>query len=94
MGKIKRLLGESLGQVITLRVLIQKDSVCTGKTPTRFIHVDVLPVHMAGRFESTHGGGFFSVPHHTHHTTHANKMKQKMKQKMKEKMKEKRREKR
>ena len=80
VGKIKRLFGEPQGQVITLRVFffdephprvyIQNVSVCTGKTPTCFIHVDVLPVHMGGRFECTHGGGFFQrATPHTHHNS-------------------------
>ena len=81
---------------------IQKDSVCTGKKPTCFTHVDVLPVHMGGVSNVHKVVGFSAchtthTPHHirpllprpTHSNTPQHKMKQKMKEKMKEQMKEK-----
>ena len=55
-----------------LRVYIQNVSVCTGKTPTCFIHVNVLSVHTWDVSKVHTGVGFFSVPHHTPPPTHSN----------------------
>ena len=66
----------------TLRVYIHNVSVCTGKTPTSFIHVDVLPAHTGGvsnvntaAYPTTHSPNTHHDHHHQqpqHTTTHSN----------------------
>ena len=72
-GNIQRSRGEPLGQVITLRLfsLMKLTRLRVHRQNARMFYAcgRIAGTHGV-RFECTHGGGFFSVPHHTHDTPH------------------------